>query len=546
MRTVRTRRRTTGLVAAAALAALAATAVPAHAAEAVGTTISGATLAWGVSGEAGGGAYFGGCNFLSAGAAGNTEGSRPWTEADGFYAAESGNVRIEKPTASGGWTQPTWATKCQDKSGAEVTAASVTSLTGNRVVLSEGTGSTDASGAGSISWHGSFTVTFYGGMTYWTASDPVLTVGADGHGTVTATASGYAASMADPGVWEQITPTTVTLADLSDVRLGVDGFTATPDYLGVAVTTTGTAQAAKTAANEGWWGSFPQSFVTFQERTGQSSYWYSSGGSRDAAKPAAPLTVAYTSQERYDLHPSVTATVAGTATGAVVTVQGSEFSAVTNPGDAGVYVGIAPAGGLPDVSTPAAQSNFLTADWVTPARLADGTFTSTLTVDAAAVDRTKAYAVYTWQAHSHSNTSQDTQTPIDLVAALPAVTPETPTKPSVTPLAVTAPVAVVVPTVSARLSKKKVSAKVKAKKRAKVKVTVKAPAVKKVTGKVKVVLKKKGSKAKRLTAKVKNGKATLRAPKLARGKYTVTVRYSGVPGRIAGRTVKAHALKVTR
>jgi len=539
----------TGLVAAATLAALAATAVPAHAAEAVGTSISGATLTWGVSGEAGGGAYFGGCNFLSAGAAGNTEGSRPWTEADGFYAAESGNVRIEKPTASGGWTQPTWATKCQDKNGAEVTAASVTSLTGNRVVLSEGAGSTDASGAGSISWQGSFTVTFYGGMTYWTASDPVLTVAADGHGTLTATASGYAASMDDPSKWEAITPTTVTLADLSDVQLDADGFATTPAYLGVAVTTTGTAQTARTTANEGWWGSFPQSFVTFQERTGQSSYWYSSGGSRDAAKPAAPLTVGYTSQERYVLQPSVTATVAGTATGAVVTVRGAEFSAVTNPGDAGVYVGIAPAGGLPDVSTPAAQSNFLTADWVTPARLTDGTFTSTLTVDASTVDRTKAYAVYTWQAHSHSNTSQDTQTPIDLVGALPAVVvPEEPGDPSGTGTSpvVTGPAAAVVPTLAVRLSKKKVSAKVRAKKRAKVKVTVKAPAVKKVTGKVKVVLRKKGSKAKRLTAKVRNGRATLRVPKLARGRYSVTVKYSGVPGRIAGRAVKAHALKVTR
>ena len=31
----------------------------------------------------------------------------------------------------------------------------------------------------------------------------------------------------------------------------------------------------------------------FQQETGQSSYWFSSGGSRDAAKPASALTVGY-------------------------------------------------------------------------------------------------------------------------------------------------------------------------------------------------------------------------------------------------------------
>ena len=623
VRPVRMRRRTTSLMAVAALTVLAATAVPAQAAEQVGTTISGATLSWGLSGEAGGGAYFGGCNFLSAGAAGSTGSSRVWAEADGFYSAEQGDVRIEKPTADGGWVEPTWATKCQGPTGAAVSAGSTTSFTGNRVVLSNGVGSTSsATGTGTVSWTGSFTIVFYGGMTYWTASDPTLTVDSSGNGTLTATASGYAASMDDTSVWEPITPTSITLANLKGVELDADGFTATPEYLGVSVTTTGTPQSSKTTANEAYWGSFPQSFVTFQERTGQSSYWYSSGGARDAAKPTTPLTVEYTAEPRYQLEPTVTASVAGTATGAVVTVEGSEFTAVTQEGDAGVYVGIAPAGGLPDVSTQAAASNFLTADWVTPARLADGTFTSTLTVDATKVDRTKSYAVYTWQAHGHSNTTQDTETAIDLVAALPAVVAPQPvpaptftanlapkksvvvggsvalsaaasgtgvtyqwqtaakgsstftnvagatartytvkatsTKASgarfrvvatnvsgsVTSAATTVTVTKAKAKITAKLSKKKVSAKVKAKKRASVKVTVKASSVT-VSGKVTVTF-KKGKTAKKTVAKLKKGKATVRSPKLAKGTYKVTVKYSGVSGKIAAKTVKAHALKVTR
>lgn len=41
------------------------------------------------------------------------------------------------------------------------------------------------------------------------------------------------------------------------------------------------------------WGSFPQDFVDFQFLTGQASYWYSSGGTRDAAKPTTPLYISY-------------------------------------------------------------------------------------------------------------------------------------------------------------------------------------------------------------------------------------------------------------
>ncbi|MFJ8603226.1 hypothetical protein ACIREM_31840 [Streptomyces shenzhenensis] len=102
--------------------------------------------------------------------------------------------------------------------------------------------------------------------------------------------------MNDPGKWVPLPATTVTLADLSGVELGASGFTVAPDYLGVSVSVPAgtTGQPVKSDANKAYWGSFPQSFVDFQQLTGQSSYWFTSGGSRDAAKPTTPLTVAYT------------------------------------------------------------------------------------------------------------------------------------------------------------------------------------------------------------------------------------------------------------
>jgi hypothetical protein len=282
------------VIAIAATVALAfgATAISATAASAAPTegAISGASFTWGLSGEAGGGAYAGGCNFLSAGAAGSTGSSRVWTEADGFYSAQSGNVAIVKPDSAGVNQPATFANKCLSPAGTPVSPASVTSLTKNAVVFSNGTGTVAANGSQVINWTGSFTAAFYGGMTYWTATNPILTLDASGNGTLTATASGYGADMADATQWTAIPGRTITLATISGAAADNTGFTVTPAYLGVAVTTVGTPQSTTPAA----WGSFPQSYIDFQNLTGQSSYWYSSGGSRDAAKPATPLTVAYT------------------------------------------------------------------------------------------------------------------------------------------------------------------------------------------------------------------------------------------------------------
>jgi hypothetical protein len=275
-----------GVLALGAAAALV-TALPAAAAPA---GVDDVQLRWTLNQETGGGAYFGGCNFLSAGKAGNTGSSRVWTEADGFYASSAGSVTIEKPTAAGGTEQPTWATKCVGANGSAVSPAPGSS-TLNQAVFSDGTGTVDvAAGTATVSWDGDVTVAFYGGMTYWTFSDPVLTVAADGTGQLTGTASGYGTSMEDQTQWVEVAPEQIVLADLTGVSVDADGFTVTPDYLGVEVTPT-TGTQTRTGAS---WGSFPQSFVTFQGKTGQTSYWYSSGGSADPKKVTQPLSVAWT------------------------------------------------------------------------------------------------------------------------------------------------------------------------------------------------------------------------------------------------------------
>jgi hypothetical protein len=284
-------RRAVATVATSALVAGAVAFTPLAASAAVTEgTITDAVFEWGLSNEAGGGSFFGGCNFLSAGTAGNTGSSRLWTEADGFYQASEGNVSILKDGPDGTRIEPTWSTKCQTAAGTPVSAGSTASKSGNVVRIVDGTGSVAGDGSFEIEWDGDFSVVFYGGLTYWTASDPVLTVDAAGTGQITATASGYGTSMEDMDSWEAIAPREIVLADLTDVEATDTGFTATPAYLGVETASAVGTPQVRTGAT---WGSFPQSYVAFQDLTGQHSYWYSSGGSRDAAKPAVPVTVSY-------------------------------------------------------------------------------------------------------------------------------------------------------------------------------------------------------------------------------------------------------------
>jgi len=252
-------------------------------------TLDDAVLRWAINDESNNGAYFGGCNYLSAGRTPDPGGSVIFSRSQ--YSASSGTVSIEKPDASGRYVPATWETKCLDRTGANLSSGTATPYGGNQFVITGGTGEVDRStGSARIQWHGDVTVAYYGGMTFWYLSDPVLTI-TNGAGTLTATLGGFGTDMDNLTKWQPIADRTVTLATFAGAQVGADGFAVTPDYRGVAVDlASGQTPQSRSGAD---WGSFPQGFIDFQSETGQAAYWYSSGGQADGAKPAQPVIVGY-------------------------------------------------------------------------------------------------------------------------------------------------------------------------------------------------------------------------------------------------------------
>lgn len=320
-----------------ALGAVVATPLTAQAAQA---QVDDVTFDWGINNESTGGAYFGACNFLSAGVAGDSGSSRVWGAGDGLYKSSDGNTTIVRPNADRtGLVQPSFADKCKTPEGVSVAGKTNAQAAGNhtesRVQISGGTGTVDvAAKTAAIQWTGSFTVAYYGGMTYWSASDPKLVVNSDGTGTVTASLSGYAADMDNPDVWNRLQPRDVVIADLKNVAVTPTGITVTPEYLGVAIPSDvagRNAQAVKTSANESWWGAFPGDFVRFQQLTGQSSYWFTTDGPATSIQPrkaTTPLTVTYrmpTSAVITTQPAAQTATLGETATFSVVATDATGY-----------------------------------------------------------------------------------------------------------------------------------------------------------------------------------------------------------------------------
>ncbi len=261
-------------------------------------TVSNASFRWGINAESGSGAFYGGCNFLSAGAVGDTGSGKLWTATDGYFRTTDGAVTIEKPNAQGAYGTVAFERRCEDATGQAVTTGNNRS-TGITALIGGGTGSVDpGAGTAQIAWKGSFTVVAYGGLAYWWITDPQVVVD-QGTATVTATASGFGSSRDDTTIWTALTPRTVTLATLKGISLTTAstdaaqalGFTAIPDYRGVNVTIpAGGTDQVRTGSD---WGSFPQTLVDFHQDSGQASYFYSSGGARDAFKPATRLWVSY-------------------------------------------------------------------------------------------------------------------------------------------------------------------------------------------------------------------------------------------------------------
>jgi hypothetical protein len=325
-----------------------------------GSSSDGAVFRWGMNREAGSGAYFGGCNFITAGEAPDTGMSKVWTDKS-FYKTKAGNVSVRKPNASGDWVDATWDNKCLDRNGKTLSTNGKDQWSEQQVVITGGERTTSGDGV-KIQWKGSFSVVFYGGMTYWFAKDPVLELDGNGNGTVTAEASGYGAAMYDSSKWDKLSSTTITLANVKGVDVDKaesdGGFTVTPEYLGVKYSGTGgeedsggndvggaggnpNKQAPRTAENEDYWGAFPSDFLDFQNETGQFSYWFSSDGARDPYKPTVPMTVGYS--EDYD-------TTAGDYSGEEAAGGSGGAPQATNP-DAGAQPDGANGGGAPEAAS---------------------------------------------------------------------------------------------------------------------------------------------------------------------------------------------------
>lgn len=228
-------------------------------------------------------------------------------------------------------------------------------------------------------------------------SDLTLTVDAAGDGTIAADVA-WTSPAGPGGVEDAVLTTFSTDDDWSDGSL-----TATPDWLGVAAANAyGDGKPVDGA-------SWAVAFVTAVPSS-INPFFYASGSASDAEK--APASFTATAAE--PAIPAVTASTAYDAGAVTVDVSGSGFTAITEPGDMGIYVGLAPSGGLPDTSSQESMDQFADAEWVMPTRMADGTWSVTLDPASKRLDPRASYSVYTWQAHTHSNPSQDTETPVGI------------------------------------------------------------------------------------------------------------------------------------
>lgn len=237
-----------------------------------GVDITSASLDWLGNEEIQSAPPFGGSNYLSAGISGGNEAS---------YRASDGNVSIYQVSDSGQETVPTWASR----------AAYIGNGGDQLARVSAGSGHLNADGTGGIAWEGSFSVNFYGGLVPFTIADPEIYFGGDGTGFLSADLEGCSSSMSNPNECVPLAPASdAIIATFQGVTLEPAGtLTIQPDYAGVEVTTPeGTTPQNREVAG---WGAWPQEFVDFQQQTGLSSYWYSSGGGADPKKPPLPFVV---------------------------------------------------------------------------------------------------------------------------------------------------------------------------------------------------------------------------------------------------------------
>lgn len=380
--------------------------------------------------------------------------------------------------------------------GATFDAASKTFAFPAKGTVTAANGDVTRSYSGSVK--GAFAM---GGTEYYsvTLTDPAVTVEPDGDGVVTATVS--AANAAAQGNAAATTaPTRVTVTEFAGAATTGAVVTATPKWAGVLPADSPAAVALGIPAGKPVEGkSFAPAFLSALT-PGVRSHFYASGAASDEKKAPAPLGIT---------GPRVAAAVTSSsyAAGVTVKVDGIGFNPTSTPADQGVYVALAPADTVINHNDRASLAALPAADWVTTARFTGDTFGTSIVASTDKLVPGKAYAVFTWQAHTHSNPSQDTVTPvaIDFSTLVAPITTQKATKPAIA------------------LKLKKPAAKRAGKVVVKIKGD-KTPA----TGHVSATIKKGKKVVKTLSSTLNaKGRTVVKLPKAKPGKWKVVVRYTG-------------------
>lgn len=317
------------------------------------------------------------------------------------------------------WNVSAWA--IQHLSTQTVTGDA--SVTGGVFTWNGGEGSVNpTTGAADLDYSGSAKLAFTQGPTEIysiTITDPEITVDDEGAGTIVADVS-YFVTPSTTGA-----STDVVVARFETGNGTSDEWTATSALASLTDTPIATGYVAPGSQDATDVGitdaelpydsqSFTKEFLLALPSTLRPHFYASKSSGVPNANNSKKVPGAFTATAALAAPTvEVEITSADYATGVTVDVSGDGFRGVTNPGDNGVYVAIAEAGGIPDFGLGAMES-FIDPKYVPAASLASGSFARTLVAPSSALDPTKEYSVYTWQAHAHSNTTQDTETPLDI------------------------------------------------------------------------------------------------------------------------------------
>jgi len=291
-----------------------------------------------------------------------------------------------------------------------ITAEGATYTTSSGFTLEDGTGSFNDSGIGSVDFDGSVTYSpfeAYGAQAYhstFTFDDFELTTVSATEGTLTAdvTWQKAASSLTEP---KRVSLATFDITSLTTVDGVLSLTSAAPDFTGTVATGTYSAGYA-----DAWPTSLVDALLPNVGADFPSYFYRTSTSAINNTKAPLPLTL---SAELATPTVTVVSNVSSPENGLEIEVTGDGFRGVTNPRDDGIYIGLAKSGGITDYSS-ANTNSFLGTQWLNATVIASGAFSTTLKVKAATLDPNVSYSIYTWQSHTHSNESQDTETPVTI------------------------------------------------------------------------------------------------------------------------------------